>query len=204
MVPSSRINFLSLINFIWILSSCTSCSGHISKSTQARKWITGVAVSEGRGSGKTETSVSPLFYSVQLLIHDQVFASPWTVACQASLSITISWSLFKLLSVESVMPSNHLTLCCPLLLLPSIFPSIRVLSNESVLVIRWPKYWSFCFSPANELSGFPSGLTGLILQSKELSRVFSDTTVQKSQLINAQYSLWSNSILDYWKNHCFN
>ena len=87
-----------------------------------------------------------------------MFATPWTAACQASLSITDSWSLFKLMSIESVMPSNYLILCCPLLLLPSIFPSIRVFSNESVLPIRWPKYWSFSFSinPSNEFSGLTS------------------------------------------------
>ena len=80
------------------------------------------------------------------------FASPWTAACQASLSFTISWSLLKLMSIESVMPSIHLILCRPLLLLPSIFPSIRVFSNESTLHIRWPKNWSFSFniSPSNE------------------------------------------------------
>ena len=85
-------------------------------------------------------------------------ATPWTTACQASLSITNSWSLPKLMSVESVMPSNHLILICPLLLLPSIFPSIRVFSNESALHIRWPKYWSFSFniSPSNEHPGLIS------------------------------------------------
>jgi len=84
--------------------------------------------------------------------------TPWTAAHQASLSITKSQSLLKLMSIESVMPSNHLVLCCPLLLLPSIFPSIRVFSNESVLHIRWPKYWSFSFSisPSNEYSGLIS------------------------------------------------
>ena len=83
---------------------------------------------------------------------------PLTAACQASLSITSFWSLLKFMSIESVMPSNHLILCCPLLLLPSIFPSIRVFSNESVLCIRWPKYWSFSFSisPSNEYSGLIS------------------------------------------------
>ena len=84
--------------------------------------------------------------SVQLLSHVQLFVTPWTAACQASLSITNSWSLLKLMSIESVMPSNHLIFCRPLLLLPSIFPSIRVFSNESVLRIRGPKYWSFSFS----------------------------------------------------------
>ena len=94
------------------------------------------------------------------------------------------------------MPSNHLILCCPLVLLPSIFPSIRVFSNESVLHIRWPKYWSFNFSISpNEYSDwFPLGLTGLIsLQSKGLSSVFSNTTVRKHQFFDAQPSLWSNS-----------
>ena len=88
----------------------------------------------------------------------RLFVIPWTVACQASLSITSSRSLFKLMSIESVMPSNHLILCRPLLLLPSVFPSIRVFSNESVLRIRWPKYWSFSFniSPSNEHSGLIS------------------------------------------------
>ena len=81
--------------------------------------------------------------SVQLLSRVQLFATPWTAACQASLSVTNFWSLPKLMSIELVMPSNHLILCCPLLLLPSIFPSIRVFSNESALRIRWPKYWSF-------------------------------------------------------------
>ena len=98
------------------------------------------------------------FSSVQSLSHVQLFATPWTAALQASLSITNSWSLFKLMSIELVMPSSHLILCCPLLLPPSIFPIIRVFSNESVLHIRWPKYWSFSFSigPSNEYSGLIS------------------------------------------------
>ena len=96
--------------------------------------------------------------SVQSLSHVQLFVTPWIAAHQASLSFTISQSLLKLMSVESVMPSNHLILCCPLLLLPLIFPSIRVFSNESLLHIRWPKYWSFSFSisPSNEYSGLIS------------------------------------------------
>ena len=95
------------------------------------------------------------FSSVLSLSHVQLFATPWTAACQASLSITSSQSLLKLMSITSVMPSNHLILCHPLLLLPSIFPSIRVFSNESVICIRWPKYWSFSFSisPSNKYSG---------------------------------------------------
>ena len=96
--------------------------------------------------------------SVQLHSPVRLFATPWTAACQASLSITNSRSLLKLMSIESVMPSNHLIFCSPLLLLTSIFPSIRVFSNESVLRIRWPKYWSFSFSisPSNEYSGLIS------------------------------------------------
>ena len=94
--------------------------------------------------------------SVQSLSRVQLFATPWTAACQASLSITHSQSLLKLMSIESVMPSNHLILCHPLLLPPSIFPSIKVFSNESVLHIRWPKYWSFRTSPSNEHPGLIS------------------------------------------------
>ena len=97
---------------------------------------------------------STAFSSVQSFSHVRLFAVPWTVECQASFSITKSWSLFKLISIESMMPPNNLILCHPLLLLPSIFPSIRVFSNESVLHIRWPKDWSFSFniSPSNEHS----------------------------------------------------
>ena len=99
-----------------------------------------------------------MFSSVQSLSHVQLSVTPWTAACQASLSITISRSLPRLMSIESVMPSNHLILCHLLLLPPSIFPSIRVFSNESVLRIKWPKYWSFSFniSPSNEYSGLIS------------------------------------------------
>ena len=98
------------------------------------------------------------FSSVQSLNHVQLFATPWTAASQASLSITNSWSLLKLISIDSMMPYNHLILCHPLLLLPSIFPSIRIFSNESVLHIRWSKYQSFSFSisPSNEYSGLIS------------------------------------------------
>ena len=104
--------------------------------------------------------LSQLFYfsSVQSLSHVRLFAMPWTAACLASLSVTDSWDLLKLMSIKLVMPSNHLILCHPLFLLPSTFPSIRVFSNESVLCIRWPKYWSFSFniSPSNEYSGLIS------------------------------------------------
>ena len=97
----------------------------------------------------------PFVVVFQSLSCVQLFANPWNAACQASLSITNSWSLLKFMSIESVMPYNHLILCRPLLLTPSIFPSIRVFSNESALHTRWPKYWSFSFSisPSNEYSG---------------------------------------------------
>ena len=97
-----------------------------------------------------------LFSSAQKLTCVRLFATPWTAACNASLSITNSQSLVKLMSIESVMPSNLLILCHPLLLLPSIFPSIRVFSNKSVFHIRQPKYWSFSISPSNEYSGLIS------------------------------------------------
>ena len=99
-----------------------------------------------------ENSVHCIVSSVQLLSRVRLFVTPWTAARQAPLSFTISRSLLKLMSIESVMPSNHLILCRPLLLLPSVFPSIRVFSNESALHIKWPKYWSFSFS-INEVPG---------------------------------------------------
>ena len=123
-----------------------------------------------------------IFSSVQSLSSVRLFAIAWAAAHQASLSITNSQSLPKFMSIELVMPSNHLILCHPFLLLPSIFPSIRVLSNELALCIRWSKSWSFSLSisPSHEYSGliFFLGLTGLIsLQSKGLSRVFSNTAI---------------------------
>ena len=95
---------------------------------------------------------------IQLVSRAQLFVTPWIAACQASLAFTVSQSLLKLMSIESVIPFNHLILCCPLFLLPSIFPSIRVSSNEPILGIRWPKYWNFSFSisPSNEYSGLIS------------------------------------------------
>ena len=120
---------------------------------------------------------------VQLLSRVWLFVTPRTAARQASLSSTISQSLLKLISVELMMPSSHLILCCPLLLLPSIFPSIRVFSSELVLCIRWPKYWSSASAsvlPMNIQDWFPLGLTDWIsLQSMGLSRVFSNNTVQR-------------------------
>ena len=135
-----------------------------------------------------------LFCSVQFsrsVVSDSL--TPWTAACQASLSITNSQSLLKLMSIKSVMPSNHLLLCDPLLLLPSVFPSIRVFSNESALCIRWKSIRisaSTSVLPMNIQDWFPLGWTGWItLQPKELSRVFSNNTVQKHQFFGAQLSL---------------
>ena len=133
---------------------------------------------------------------VQLLNHFQLFVIPWTAAGQASLSFTISQSLLKLMSIELVIPSNHIVLCHPLLLMPSIFCSIRVFSNELALCIKWPKYWSFSFSIVllTNIQGlFSFGLTGLIsLQSKGLSKVICSTTVWKHQFFDTQSSLWFN------------
>ena len=138
------------------------------------------------------------FSSVQLLSHVRLFVAPWIAARQASLSVTNSRSSLRLTSVESMMPSSQFILCRPLLLLPPIPPSIRVFSNESTLCMRWPKYWSFSFSiiPSKEI---PSEWTGWIsLQSKGLSRVFSNTTVQKHQFFGAQLSSQSNSHIHTW------
>ena len=140
--------------------------------------------------------------SVQLLSPVRLFVTPWTAALQASLSITNPQSLLKLMSIKSVMPSNHLILCIPLLLLPLIFPSIRVSSKESVLRIRWPKYGSLncSISPSNEYSGLISfGIDWLdLLAVQGTLRVFSNTTVQKHQFFGTQLSLYSNSHIHIW------
>ena len=149
------------------------------------------------------------FSSVRSLSCVQLCATPGTVTRQTSLSITNSRSLLKLMSIESVMPSNHLILCRPLLLLPSVFPSLRVFSNESVLCIGWPKYWSFNFSISlsHEYSDrFPLGWTGWIsLLSKGLSRVFSTPQFKRinSLALGFLYNPTLTSIYDYWKNHSF-
>ena len=139
-----------------------------------------------------------------------VFVTPWTAECQASLSITNSQSFLKLMSIDSMMPSNHLILCHPLLLLPSIFPSIRVFSNESVLPIRWPEYWSFSFiiSPSSEylgLSYFRMDWLDL-LAVQEDSQESSPTPQFKSihsLVLSLLYGPTLTSIHDYWKNHSF-
>ena len=130
------------------------------------------------------------FSSVQLFSHVWLFVTPWTAVCQASLSITSSQSLHKLMSIESVMPSNHLILCHPLLLLPSIFPRIRVFSNELVLHIRWPKFWSFSsnISPSNEYSGLISFRTDW----------FDLLAVQGTLKSLLQHHSSKASILRYW------
>ena len=137
---------------------------------------------------------------VQSLSHVQLLATPWTAICQASLSFTISWSLLKLMSIESVMSSNHFILSRPLLFLPSIFPSIRVFSNELILCSRCQSIGtSASVLPMNIQDWFPLELTGLIsLQSRRLSRVFFNTTVQKHQFFSTQPSLWSNFHIHTW------
>ena len=150
-----------------------------------------------------------LISSVQWISHVRLFVTPWTAAHQASLSITKSWSLLKLMSIESVMPSNHLNLCHPILLLPSIFPSIRIFPNESVLHIRWPKYWSFSFSISlsNEYSGlisFRMHWLDLLAVQRTLKSLLQHHSSKASIL---QLSFLSSptltSIHDHWKNHSF-
>ena len=145
---------------------------------------------------------SELLVAVQSLSHIWLFVTPWTAARQAFLVFTISRSFLKLMSIESVMPSNHLILCRPLLLLSSVFPSIRVFSNESALHIRWPKYWSFSFSisPSNEYSGLISfrinwfALLAVQGTLKSLLQLHNS----KHQFFGTQPSLWSNSYICTW------
>ena len=144
---------------------------------------------------------------VQSLSHVRLFATPWTAACQASQSLTISQSLLKLMSIELVMSFNHLILCRPLLLLPSIFSIIRVFSNESVFTSGGQSIAASASASvfsSNIQDWSPLGWTGWIsLQSKGLSRVFSNTTGQKHQFFSTQPSLWFNSHIHIWKNHTF-
>ena len=143
--------------------------------------------------------------SVESLSHARLFATPWTSAHQASLPITNSWSLLKLMSIKSVIPSYHLILCYPLLLLPSIFPSIKVFSNESVLCIRWPKYWSFSLSLSTFIEYL--GLTSFRMDWLDLlafQMVGSPSPTPQLKSINSStfsflYSITLTSIQDYWK-----
>ena len=154
-----------------------------------------------------ESLCSTLCYSVQSPSRVRFFATPWTAARQASLSITSSQSLLKLMSIELVMPSNHLNFCCPLLLLPSIFPSIRVFSNESVLHIRWPKYWSFSFSISRSnkhpgLISFRMDWLDLLAVQGTLKSLLQQLSSKASILCHSAFSTLT-SIHDYWKNHSF-
>jgi len=150
------------------------------------------------------------YFVVQSVSHVQLFVTSWTAARQASLSFIISQSLLKLMSIESVMPSNRLVLCHPLPFLPSIFPSIRVFSNESSLCIGWPKYWSFIFSisPSNEYSGLISfridwfdllAVHGTLQESSPTPQFKSINSLMLSLL----YGPILTSIHDYWKKHSF-
>ena len=152
---------------------------------------------------------NPGAFVLQSLSRVRLFVTTWTAACQASLSFTISWSLPKLMSIKSVLWPNHLILCCPLLLLPSVLPIIRVFSNESALHIRRPKYWSFSFStrPSNEYSGLISfridwfGLLAVqgILKSSPVLQLESIS----SSVLSLLYGPTLTSVHDYWKNHSF-
>ena len=158
--------------------------------TKSRTWL----------SNWTELNIVVV---VPLLSHVLLFATPWAAARQASLCLTISQSLLKLTSIELEMPSKHLVLCRPLLLLPSIFPSIRVFSNESVLRIGWPKYYGFDFSisPSNKYSGlisFRIDWFDLLAVQGTLKSLLQHHTVQKHQFFGAQPSLWSNSHIRTW------
>ena len=147
-----------------------------------------------------------IYFIVQLLSHVWLFVTPWT---SGLLSLTISWSLLKLMSIELVMPSNHLILCCPLFPLPSIFPSIKVFSNESSLLIRWPKYWSFSFiiGPSNEYSGLISFRIDYWSPCCPRDSQESSPTPQfksiNSLVLKLLYGPILRSVYDYWKNHSF-
>ena len=189
MLPTGNNNKKDISSFV-LLSRFGSGNYIYYRYLDIDKWTNQTAFIDGRN------------VVVQSLRHVQLFVTPWIAAQQSSLSLNISWSLLTLMSIESVMPSDHLILCCPVLFLPSIFPSIRVFSNEMDLGIRWPRYWTFSISisPFNEYSGLISiRIDCLIsLQSKGLSRVFSNTTVQKHQFFGTQPSLWSNSHIHTW------
>ena len=149
------------------------------------------------------------FIVAHLLSCVWLFATPWTAACQASLSFTIFWSLLKLMSIELVMPSNHLILCCLLLLLPSIFPSIRVFSSKLALCISWPNNWSFSFSiiPSKEIPGLISfrmdWLDLLAVQGTQESSLEPQFKNINSSVLSLLYGPILTLVHDYWKNHSF-
>ena len=196
MVCVSRLVCLSLC----YLMDCRSSDSSVHGILQARI-LECVAIPFSRGSSWPIVcrffAVWTTIIVVQLPNRVWLSATPWTAALQASVLHYLS--LLKLVSIESVLPFNHLILCHPLHLLPSDFPSIRVFASELAFHIRWPKYRSFSISPSDIQGWSPLGLTGLIsLQSKGFSRVFSSTTVQKHQFFHVQPSLWSNSHIHMW------
>ena len=183
-------------------SACQWKEGDSARSWQMTEWY---AVSETLSSSAEELFKTLLcrlggVVAVQSPSRVQLFASSWAAARQPPLSSAISQSLPKLMPTDAMIPSNHLILCRPLLLLPSISPSIRVFSDESALCIRWPKHWSFSISPSDEYSGLISIRFDWLdlLESKGLSRVFSNTTVWKHRFFGTQPTLWSNSHVRTW------
>ena len=198
-LQSTNLDFthLCLLNILKHKFFVGSCLLTLRKGTQG-EWISETFPYSSHPS-------KPSRLSVQLLSHVQLFAISWTAAHEASLSITNSQSLPKPMFIESVMPSNHFILCRPLLLLPSIFPSTRVFSNESALCIRWPKYWSFSFniSPSNEHPGLISfRMDCLDLLAVQGTLQESSPTPQfKSINSSALTSPTLTSMHDHWKNH---
>ena len=155
-----------------------------------------------------QPNINKYISSVLSLSRVRLFATPWTAACQASLSITNSRSLLKLMSIELVMPSNHLIICRPLLLPPSIFPDIKVFSNESALRIRWPKYWSFSFSvsPSNEHPGlisFRMDWLDLLAVQGSLKSLLQHHSSKASILRRSGFFIVQHPYMNYWKNHSF-
>ena len=176
-----------------ILMRQVACYGHLSQLPCSQNY-------------EKRKQLYKILSSVQLLSCVQLFVTLWNAARQASLSITNSWSLLKLMPIELMMLSNHLSLCRPLLLPPSVLPSIRVFSDESELRIRWPKYCSFSISPSNIQDWFPLGWTGWISCSPRDSQESSPVPQFKSITSLALSFLYSPtliSIYDYWKNHSF-
>ena len=183
--------------------------GHWCQHSKQKEVHIFLSMVKGKSIGFYAKSLRLSFSSVQLLSRVRLFATPWTAARQASLCITNSQSLLRVMSIESMMPSNLLILYCPLLLPPSIFLSIRVFSNESVLHIRWPKYWSFSFSisPSNEYSGLISfRIDRLHLLAVQGTLKSSPTPQYKSinsSVLSFIFSPILTSIHDFWKNHSF-
>ena len=191
----------ALIGWVWLTCPSHTCSGNYK----------GKYLAFGFYGGRRLPSFTKwefLEYKKGILLLFScvwLFATPWTAAHQASLSFTISQSLLKLMSIESVMPSNHLILCHPLFLLPSIFPSIRVFSNESALRIRWAKYWSFSISPSNEYSALISFRIDwfflLAVQGSLKSSPAPQFRSITSSVLSLLYGSTLTSVHDYWKNH---